>query len=326
MKWTIGILAAGAMVLQAWVGSSSAQTRELVVATWGGAQEEGWRKSLSPSLEKKYGARIVWVAGFSSQTLAKLRAQKDNPQIDIAILDDGPHYQAVTLGLVERLDRSKVPNMKDLYDLAFETNDYGVAFAVSATCLFYNTKMFAENKWAPVNSWLDLFRPEFKGKVITQNIANSNGLNLFLMLNKISGGTDSNVEPGFAKMRELVPQVITFDRIGETPTVVQQGVVAVGTWSIEQVANFAGIGIPIQAVFPKEGFYGYKEIVTIVGPNQDLAYKFVDHILSKEQQEDTAKFTFQPGPQQAGSIRTRPSVLSMVPRCSARWWSRIGRS
>jgi putative spermidine/putrescine transport system substrate-binding protein len=284
----LAVLSAGTM----WAGLSSAQTNELVIAAWGDPYKAGWQKSLIPEFEKKYNAKLIWVEGFSTQTLAKLRAQKDHPEVDIAMMDDGPHRQAVALGLVDRIDRSKLDNTRDLYPIAFEPEDYGMGFAVTASGLYYNTKAFAENHWAPPTSWLDLYRPELRGKVSVHNIGNANGINLLLALNKIAGGTDTNVDPGFAKLKELVPNVVTFDKFGETPTLIQQGTAVLGTWNIDRVANLAASGVPVEFVYPKEGVWGWKEVVTLVKgrPHTDLAYKFIDMMLSKEQQENNAKF------------------------------------
>lgn len=269
-----------------------AQTRELIVAAWGDPQETAWRKSLIPEFEKQNNAKVVWVQGFSSQTLAKLRAQKDNPQIDVAMLDDGPSRLAAANGLVVKLDRSKLVNVKELYDLAFEPNDYGIGFGLSGTGLFYSPKLFERNNWAPPTSWLDLFRPEFKGKVLVHNITNGNGVNILLALNKIAGGDEKNVELGFVKMKELAPSVVTFDRFGETPTLIQQEAAVIGTITIDRLSNFkASTGSDVRFVFPKEGAWGYKVIVNIVAgrPNVDLAYKWIDLLLSKRQQELTAE-------------------------------------
>jgi putative spermidine/putrescine transport system substrate-binding protein len=277
-----------------WQGAGQSQTKEFVVAAWGDPYEAGWRKSLVPAFEKAHGVKVVWVQGFSTQTLAKLRAQKDNPQIDIAMMDDGPHRQAVALGLVEKLDRSKLASAKELYDMAFEPNDMGISFGLAVYGLYYNTKAFADNKWAPPTSWTDLFRPELKGKVTVHNIANANGLYLLLALNKIAGGTDTNVDPGFARMKQLAPNVVTFDKFGETPTQIQQGQAVIGTWNIDRVANLAATGVPVQFVYPKEVAWGQKAVITVVKgrPNTDLAHKFVDLMLSAEEQVNTAKFIF----------------------------------
>jgi putative spermidine/putrescine transport system substrate-binding protein len=292
MKRTALVLTVGLLVLIGWASLATTQTRELVVAAWGDPYEAGWRKALVPAFEKVHNAKIVWVQGFSSQTLAKLRAQKDSPQIDVAMMDDGPHRQAAALGLVEKIDRGKLANVKDLYEVSFEPGDLGIGFASAGYGLYYNTKAFADNKWAPPTSWLDLYRPELKGKVSVHNIANANGLYLLLALNKIQGGTDDNVDKGFAKLKELVPSVVTFDKFGETPTLIQQGSTVIGTWNIDRVVNLAATGVPVKFVGPKEGTWGHKEVVTIVKgrPNQDLAYKFVDMLLSPEEQVNTAKY------------------------------------
>jgi putative spermidine/putrescine transport system substrate-binding protein len=292
MKHAALSLVVALAVLVGWASLASTQARELVVAAWGDPYEAGWRKSLIPNFEKQHNAKVVWVQGFSSQTLAKLRAQKDSPQIDVAMMDDGPHRQAAALGLVEKIDRGRLAHAKELYDVAVEPGDLGIGFAVAAYGLYYNTKAFADNKWVAPTSWLDLYRPEFKGKVSVHNIANANGLYLLLALNKIAGGTDDNVDRGFAKLKELVPAVVTFDKFGETPTLIQQGTTVIGTWNLDRVVNLANTGVPVKFVAPKEGTWGHKEIVTIVKgrPNQDLAYKWVDMMLSAEEQANTAKY------------------------------------
>ena len=286
---------AAAAIAAAIVASAlpaGARTRELVIAAWGDPYEAGWRKSLVPEFEKKHNVKVVWVQGFSSQTLAKLRAQKDKPEIDVAMLDDGPHQVAVQLGLVEKIDRSKLADVKDYYENAFEPGDVGLAFGYNGAGLYYNTKIFKEKGWAEPNSWMDLFRPELKGRVTVHNIANGNGLGAMLAINQIMGGDDANVDKGFAKIKELSAQVITFDKFGETPTLFQQGEAWLGTWSIDRVSNLAASGAPIKFVFPKEGVSGWKEVVTIVKGrlNQDLAYAWINMLMSREQQQNTANF------------------------------------
>ena len=71
--------------------------------------EQTLRKEVFPDFEKKHGVKVEYVAGNSTDTLAKLQAQKGNQQIDVAILDDGPMYQAMQLGFcapIEGLDKT----------------------------------------------------------------------------------------------------------------------------------------------------------------------------------------------------------------------------
>jgi putative spermidine/putrescine transport system substrate-binding protein len=291
----MGVVLAAAVVLGGWAGSAGAQAKELVVASWGGKFKEGWDRSLIPKFEKQHGVKLVWSAGNSAATLAKLQAQRANPQIDVAMFDDGPHSQAVALELVEQLDLSKLSSHKGLYEVALEPNNYGIGFAVSGTGLYYNDRAFGENKWSPPTSWLDLYRPEFKGKVSIHNIKSANGLYLLLALNRIAGGSESNVDPGFAKLKELVPNVFTIALVGQEPApLIQQGVTVIGTMTIDDSATLAAKGVPLKFIWPKEGTYAIKEIATVIKgrprERQELAYKFIDLLLSREEQENSAKY------------------------------------
>lgn len=269
---------------------SSGGERTLVVAAWGDPYLSEWKKSLIPNFEKKYNAHVVWVPGFSSQTMAKVEATKDNPNIDVAMLDEGPHQHLVEDGLVEKIDRSKLTNAGQMMAASFPANGYGVGFAITGTGLFYNTKIFGEKGWAPPTSWGDLFDPKYKGHISAHNLTNANGLNLLLALNDLAGGKISNLDPGFAKMRELAPRVITFDKQNESYALIQQGDAWIGEWSVDRIGALAAEGTPVAFVYPKEGAYGYVEVATIVKgrPNADLGYAFIDMLLSVEEQIHTA--------------------------------------
>src|ERR671919_861704 len=88
---------AGAVALLA-ATSAFAQSKTLTVAAYGGSWEQTLRKEMIPAFEQKHGVKVEYVAGNSTDTLAKLQAQKANQVIDVAIVDDGPMYQAIQLG------------------------------------------------------------------------------------------------------------------------------------------------------------------------------------------------------------------------------------
>ena len=285
-------MAAVAGALSLWPMSGAAQTREFVVATWGDPYEPVWRKSVVEPFEKANNVKIVWSAGGSLANVAKMVAQKDKPEIDVALMDDGPHQQAVIAGLVEKIDRSKLTTAKHLIEFAAEPGDMGIGFGMDGTILWYNKDIFAKNKWPVPTSWLDLYKPEYKGKVLAHHITNGNGICLLVGLNRIGGSHESkSMDAGFAKVKELASQVVMFDRYGETPGLIQQGTAALGTLTVSRTVNLAKAGAPLDFVYPKEGVCAFKQVATIVKgrPNQDLAYKFIDAMLSKSVQEDTAK-------------------------------------
>src|SRR5499425_770310 len=82
----------------ALASAAAAQAQTLYVAGYGGSFEQTIRKEIMPAFTKKFGAKVEYIAGNSTDTVAKLQAQRGNQQIDVAIVDDGPMYQAIALG------------------------------------------------------------------------------------------------------------------------------------------------------------------------------------------------------------------------------------
>ena len=87
------------------VGSEQAfaQSKTIRFASYGGSFEQTIRQEVIPAFKKKTGIDVEYVAGNSTDTLAKLQAQKGNQQIDAIVVDDGPAYQAVDLGFCGEL-------------------------------------------------------------------------------------------------------------------------------------------------------------------------------------------------------------------------------
>ena len=131
-----------------------AQQKTLTVAGYGGSFEQTMRKDMIPAFEAKHGVKIEYVAGNSTDTLAKLQAQKANQQIDVAIVDDGPMYQAIQLGFCAKIEGLA---KDDLYDAAKFKDDKAVGLGLIGTGFMVNTKVFEEKGW-PIPDLLE--RPQ----------------------------------------------------------------------------------------------------------------------------------------------------------------------
>src|SRR5690606_37798745 len=93
-----GLAVFSAAVLAVACSGGAVAQQKLVVAGYGGSFEEIMRQHIFPPFAKQHGVELVYVAGNSTNTVARLQAQKSNHQIDVAIIDDGPMYQAIALG------------------------------------------------------------------------------------------------------------------------------------------------------------------------------------------------------------------------------------
>src|SRR3982750_1812917 len=115
MACGIGIKVLIGALMVAAAAAAQAQQKTFYVAGYGGSFEQTMRKEIIPAFEKKHNVKVEYVAGNSTDTLAKLQAQKGNQQIDVIIVDDGPMFQAIRLGFCAPI--KGMPGA-DIYDSA----------------------------------------------------------------------------------------------------------------------------------------------------------------------------------------------------------------
>lgn len=238
--------------LVAMIAPANAQQQTLYVAGYGGSFEKTMRDEVIAEFEKKHDVKVEYIAGNSTDTLAKLQAQKGNQQIDIAIVDDGPMYQAIELGFCDKI--AGLPEA-DLYQTARYKDDLAVAIGLVATGLMYNKKYFEEKGWAAPTSWNDLKDPKYKGLIVIPPINNTYGLYTLLMFAKAAGGGETSIGPGFEIMkRDVNPNVLVYEPSpGKMTELFQSGQTVLAVWGTGRVQSFANTGFPVDFVYPKEG-------------------------------------------------------------------------
>lgn len=274
--------------------SNGKDQKTLVLAAYGGSYEKKMKEVLIPKFEKEYGVKVKYITGSSVDTLSKLQAQKDNPQIDAAFLDDGPQAQAKAFGLLAPLDEKIVTNLANVYDIAKDKDNVGVGFGIISTGLAYNKETFKQNGWEPLKSWNDLADKKFKGKLVLPSIANTYGVHMLLMAAFANGGDEKNIEPGFKKMKEIAENAVTFDKTADVSNYFLQGQTVASAWGSSRVYTLQDTGFPIEYVIPEEGAPALLATVSVVknAPNGDLAQKFVNFVLSEDTQIEFANSLF----------------------------------
>ncbi|TKC92292.1 ABC transporter substrate-binding protein [Trinickia terrae] len=289
----LGTIAAMAALCIATVSvPASAQTKTIYIGMNGGPMEKAYTSQVLPDFEKQTGAKVVVVPGTSSDVLAKLIANRDKPQIHVAFLDDGVMARAVSLGICQKLDDS--PVLKELYPFARMKDDVGAGVQLGMTGIAYNKKLFAEKSWAPPASWMDFADPKYKGKVVFQSASSSTfGLHGFLAINRLLGGNEQNVEPGFGKWASTVgPNVVEYiPNSAKISEMVQTGEAGLFPLTPTAVADLQDKGIPVAWANPKEGAVLLLVDLCVVTNNPDpqLAQKLAQYLLSAPAQEKAAE-------------------------------------
>jgi putative spermidine/putrescine transport system substrate-binding protein len=288
---TIASAGIAALCAAALSTPAQAQSKTIYIGMNGGAMEKAYTSEVLPEFEKANDVKVVVVPGTSSDILAKLLANKAKPQIHVVFLDDGVMARAVSMGVCQKLDDS--PELKQLYPFARMKDDMGAGVQLGMTGIAYNTKLFTANHWAPPTSWLDFADPKYKDKVVFQSASSSTfGLHGFLMINRLEGGSEKNVEPGFTKWQSTVGKnVIEYiPNSAKISEMVQTGQAGLFPLTPTAVGDLQAKGIPVAYVNPKEGpvLLLVDECVVANNPDPALAQKLAAFMISASAQSKAA--------------------------------------
>jgi putative spermidine/putrescine transport system substrate-binding protein len=287
------VLGAAAVAALAAGGTASAQTKTLYIGMNGGTMEKAYTQYVFPAFEKLYGAKVVVVPGTSSDILAKAQANKDRPQMHVMFLDDGIMVRAIGMGLCQK--QRPNPSLAEIYPAARFKDDMASGVSLGMTGLAYNAKMFKEKGWAAPTSWMDLADPKYKGKVVFQSMSSSSfGLHGFLMFNRIQGGNDKNVEPGFKAWPTTVgPNVLEYiPSSAKLSEMVQTGEAAIFPLTPTAVAALKTKGIPVEYAPPKEGAVVLMVGQCVIANNSEpeLSQKLAEFLLSPLAQANVLQY------------------------------------
>jgi putative spermidine/putrescine transport system substrate-binding protein len=262
----------------------------------GGIYGGVWADSIRESFLKPFGAKnnvqLKIEEGISGVTLAKLRQQKDNPQFDVVWMDRVVSDQAIREGLIEPITPAALTNLTDVSPQAVIKDASGNIIALTtgywAAGLAYNTKDIKERP----QSWLDLTKPAYKGRLAMYSPDNSICFPILVTLAELQGGGINQIDPAFKTAAELARNGTIF--FGGSPAganLLANGEVSVATLASSQVWDLQNKGFPVEYVVPKEGAVAGDIRVHIVKgtKNKALAEKLVNYTVSAEAQGEIAK-------------------------------------
>jgi putative spermidine/putrescine transport system substrate-binding protein len=280
--------------------AGGAPAPEIVMSSYGGQLDEPFRWFLADPFERRTGARVTLVPSLSLEVLAKIKASPQNPPFDVIVLDEGPHLQAVADGLVQRLDERAVPNLAQVYPAYRRvTKGFGVPQAYSVVGIAYNTRRIR----TPPTSWRDLFKPEFRGQVGVVNLNSSLGVAFLVMLARLAGGGETNIEPGFASFKTLMGSVSAVaPRPGALAALFERDEVAIGPLWNNTILTLREKGLPVDWVVPREGAIVVMSVMNMVTNTRQptLAAQLINEAISKDYQLKAAVSPYFFGPTNSG--------------------------
>ena len=264
-----------------------AQGSSLVAATFPGTWNEAHRKILKPAFESRTKASVTQSIILGHDQVSRLNAAKGGqPPFDVAIFDSPQVLDASKQGLIAEYMVSKSPNYAALRP-EFQSK-WGPVISMQVVGIGYNPNKIKD----PPKSWDDLWNPKYKGRVGLTALNSQLGIAFLAEINRIKGGTESNFEPAFKALRELLPNVgVIGANLGAYATLWQQEQIDIAPYNFNFVQTLKGKGVPVELAIPSTGAVGWYTSmhVTAGSKNADLATAYIDTHLDAAVQAEMMK-------------------------------------
>ena len=286
MKIAHGLLAAMTAAVVAFAAPAMAQKTELLVYT---ALETDQLKAYEEAFAKEVpDVAIKWVRDSTGVVTAKLIAEKANPQADVI------WGLAATSLLILEQDGLLLPYApKNLASIlpAYKDSKNPPAWCgmdIWGATVCFNTVEAAKMNLPKPETWQDLTKPIYKGKIVMPNPASS-GTGYLDVTSWLQIMGEQN---GWKFMDGLHENIAQYTHSGSKPCVqAGNGEFPIGI-SFEYRANtIKAKGGPIDLIFPKEGLGWDMEAFAIMKNTKkvDAAKKLADWASSKAAMEQYAK-------------------------------------
>lgn len=308
-KWSflLIVILSCSLILAACGGSDDAggdgepkETDSVVIGVYGGDWEKNIREVALDKFAEETGINVEVVAGADAEWYTKLQAAKGkNAPYDILVLTPDTIQRAVTNDLLLPLDDEKVPNLANAYDsiqkyFVSDGKEYAAGFSMGQLGIAYRKDLVDK---APT-SWLDLWNPEYKGKIGISSPTYSGGLQFLSGLVNALGGEEKNpedVEKAFEKLEELKDSIVAYpDNAGSIQTLLERGDAPIIPLWDGRVFALQEAGLDLGFVYPEEGAVASVAAFSIVkgGPNTANAYKLLDYLMGAEVQAAFSEKTY----------------------------------
>ncbi|MBV9858947.1 MAG: extracellular solute-binding protein [Alphaproteobacteria bacterium] len=286
-----GVLAGGAATAVApmLLSRAAKAADRAVVGTWGGDYARLLRENIDDPILKPKGIEVVQAVGDEAPRLAQLVAQRQLPRgaLDIACLGAPNGYLAAQKDLLDTVDATKVPNLKNVLPLlksgTFMPNQF-VPHIYSVQGLAYNPVTVKD----PPKNWNDLLDPRWKGKI--GGLASSGFW--VLMGAALSQGGNPNA---FDKAKEYLLKLNDnglrlYPQTDDLGPAFKSGEIEVAIIWLARTVMWQNAEFPVTGRVPEEGgiLYISGMVMPKNAPDKEGAYAYMNALLEPSAQQGFA--------------------------------------
>jgi putative spermidine/putrescine transport system substrate-binding protein len=260
------------------------------VQFWSGPEGDNIQKNVVDPFTEETGAEVIVEYGFTSGSIAKIRAQAADPQLDVVLMDDIGVMTVAPENLLTTLDLAKIPNAADIDKRFIVSDGKGIGFFTYVDTLLFNTTAYP----TPPTTWRDLWDEKLRNKASVPTSNQTPALHVIIAAAILAGGDQMNPDPGFALLEQLRPNIrVLAENTSQIAELVKNGDIELLSWTSYIFRDYIQQGYPIENTFAlKEGVFATPGCACIPeghpGP-QDVAEAFVNKLLDPKAQEGMAE-------------------------------------
>lgn len=285
-----------------------AQQRIVNVYVWSGEISD----TLVKEFEKETGIKVNFSTYQSNEVMyAKLRAGSAS-SYDVVMPSSYFVERMRNAGMLEELDKSKLPNWKNL-NPQFLNPAYDSESRYSAPFIWGITGIFANKKYydpATIRKWTNLWEPRFYNELLMLDDTREIFSMALIAMGYSSNDRDpAHIKLAFNKLKQLMPNVKVFSTETVISIMVDEDAKVGMCWNGDAY-KASRENKDIQFIFPEDGFVIWVDNLAIPkgAKHKQEALEFINFMLSAKAGRDTALLMNYPTANLAGQKLLPPEI------------------
>ncbi len=234
---------------------------------------EKYSSAVFAAFTKETGIKVNFLRFSSGEALARIDAEKANPQVDV--LFGGP-ADTFAAGVEKGVFEAYSPKSADKIPAKFkDPKNYWVGVAVDPICFMFSNKFLKDKNLPAPTSWDELLNPAFKNNLQMADARTSGtAISRILSLTYVLGE-----DKAYAYQKILHQNVQMYTKSGGGGVLpIANGQAAGGIFFLVDALETKSQGHDVVVSYPKEGVaYAVEAMAMIKGAKQpELAKKFLD--------------------------------------------------
>ncbi|MDD3992304.1 MAG: extracellular solute-binding protein [Desulfobacteraceae bacterium] len=261
---------------------ATAAEQQVVVFNW----SEYMPDAVLAQFEEETGIQVIYSTYDSNEAMYAKVKLMDAGGYDVVFPSTYFVNRMRREGLLAPLDKSRLAHLKhldpNLLDKPYDPgNTYSLPYLWGTTAIGVNAAMTDASR---IRSWRDLWRPEFKGRVmLSDDLRDVFGMALRLLGHSANSTDPLQIEAAYRELADLMPSVRVFESGSPKQPFLNQEVAIGMIWNGE-VYMAAKENPDIRYVYPDEGALIWVDNMVVLknAANIENAHAFIDFLMRPE--------------------------------------------